>query len=121
MQNLEQIRARNAMAKANDVKASDGEGNAISGYPSLIMSNGLLATVAFSLQKGGQMERIADAIAFHLSHICEPGQAGNLLAGAAQNASGLIKQLTDQKADSLLLQRCTAESLAFLAYLKRFA
>lgn len=121
MQNLEQIRARNAMGVAQVVRATKDEGNALSGYPSLVIANGLLATVAFSIHKGEQMLRIADAIAYHLSNLGEDGKKLNLLAGSTPDANGLLSSLSSPKADALLLQRCTSEALAFLAYLKRFA
>ena len=121
MQNLEQIRARNALARADEVRARNNEGNALSGYPSLVTNNGLLATVAFSIQKGDQMQRIADAIGYHLSHLGVGHQGVNLLEGHPADASGILSRISAVNADAMLLQRCTAEALAFLAYLKRFA
>lgn len=121
MQNLEQIRARNALARAGEVRTRNNEGNALSGYPSLITNNGLLATVAFSIQKGDQMQRIADAIGYHLSNLGDGAQQTNLLQEHPADASGMLAKLSAANADAFLLQRCTAESLAFLAYLKRFA
>ncbi len=130
MQNLEQIRARNALACSlncppeqaqRDARKRQGEGDALAGYPSLITNNGLLATVAFSVQKGDQMERIANAVAYHLSNLSDDQQRSNLLQGQPDNAHGLLTKLSAADSDALLLQRCTAEALAFLAYLKRFA
>lgn len=121
MQNLEQIRARNALNRAAEVRARNNEGNALSGYPSLITNNGLLATVAFSIQKGEQMQRIADAIGYHLSNLGDGQRRTNLLEGQPADASGILGRLSAVNADASLLQRCTAEALAFLAYLKRFA
>jgi CRISPR/Cas system CMR-associated protein Cmr5 small subunit len=130
MQNLEQIRARNALACSSncpddqthrDARKHPAEGDALAGYPSLIINNGLLATVAFSVQKGDQMERIANAIAYHLSNLGDGLQRTNLLEGQADSAHGLLTKVSATGSDALLLQRCTAEALAFLAYLKRFA
>ena len=113
--NIDQVRAKNAVgAEAQRVKKDDSEGKALSGYPSLIINNGLIATVAYSIDKKGQNERIADAIAFHLSNL--PGE--NLLGNHPINATGLRTALCE--GEPSLLKRCTYESLEFLSYLKRF-
>lgn len=122
MQNLEQIRARNALAQASQACARQGEGNALAGYPSLIINNGLLATVAFSIQKEDhQMRRIANAVGYHLSNLGDGQRQRNLLQGCTPDANGILNRLSAQNADATLLQECTAEALSFLAYLKRFA
>ena len=128
MVNLEQIRARNALAccltcpadqAERDVRPDPAEGDALSGYPSLIINNGLLATLAYSLQQESkpnqQPFRIANAIAYHLANLAE---GENLVAPRAENAKGLRDRLAES--DSYHLQRCTHEALAFLNYLKRF-
>lgn len=110
--NIEQIRARNALSDvAGRVKRDKdaGEGDALSGYPSLVINNGLLATIAFAVYKGDAHTRIADAIAYHLD---------DRKIIAASDAVGLRKALSE--CESSTLRRATAETLAFLAYLKRF-
>ena len=110
--NIEQIRARNALSDtAALVKRNKdaGEGDTLSGYPSLVINNGLLATIAFAVYKGDAHSRIADAIAYHLN---------DRKIIAASNAIGLRKALTE--CQSSTLRRATAETLAFLSYLKRF-
>jgi CRISPR type III-B/RAMP module-associated protein Cmr5 len=129
MNNLEQIRARNALvccvncppeSSERDVRALKGEGDALSGYPSLIINNGLLATIAYSLQQkdkpNWQPFRIANALAYHLANLVD---GENLVAPKAPKGEGLRDKLTES--DSYHLQRCTTEALAFLSYLKRFA
>jgi CRISPR type III-B/RAMP module-associated protein Cmr5 len=117
MKNLEQVRAFNALSPvAKQVRAGEGEGDALSGYPSLIINNGLLATLAFSLEKQRQHHRIANAIAHHLASLPD---GENLVAPRTPTAEGLRDKLAES--DSYHLQRCTAEALAFLAFLKRFA
>src|SRR5690606_12383069 len=109
------IRAKNALGdaakKARQQKQSK-EGDNLSGYPSLIINNGLLATLAFSLYKGDQHERIADAIADHLHKV------GILATTEAPSARKLLDHLCNGS-DSKL-QRATRETLQYLAYLKRF-
>ncbi|MDB0056972.1 type III-B CRISPR module-associated protein Cmr5 [Akkermansiaceae bacterium] len=110
--NLEQLRAKNALcdiaSKAKRDKEA-GEGDVLSGYPSLIINNGLLATIAFAVYKGELHERIADVIAYHLN---------DRKIITAANAINLRKALTE--CDSSALRRATSETLAFLSYLKRF-
>ncbi|MBM3838174.1 MAG: type III-B CRISPR module-associated protein Cmr5 [Verrucomicrobia bacterium] len=117
MKNLEQVRAFNALSPvARQVRAGEGEGDALSGYPSLIINNGLLATLAFSLEKKKQHLRIATAIAHHLANLPD---GENLIAPKPPTAEGLRDKLTES--DSHHLQRCTTEAVAFLTFLKRFA
>lgn len=116
--NLEQVRARNAHDAVSGVLKDWGvqNGDVISGFPALIVNNGLLATLAFSISKkdkGGYKE-ICDAIAIHLAD-----SAVGLLAGKPATREGLRDHLVTQ--DSVALRRCTAETLAYLNYLKRFA
>lgn len=108
--NIEQVRAKNALGEiARKARKQAGEGDNLSGYPSLIVNNGLLATLAFSLDKGKQHGRIADAIAFHLNDlgIVQSNGGRSLLDGLCSGGSAT-------------LQRATREALQFLAYLKRF-
>lgn len=115
MRNLDQIRASNALASAG-ILANDEGGNALSGYPSLIIGNGLLATLAYSLDKKKQHLDIANAVTRHLANLAE---GENLVAPEQPTAEGLRNKLTASDADHL--RRCTSEALAFLSYLKRFA
>ncbi len=113
--NIEQVRAKNAMSDASAKAGKEnGEGDALSGYPSLIINNGLIATVAYSIAKGNQHERIADAIAWHLANL----PTENLIEGHPTNASGFRDAMCE--GDAALLKRCSHEALEFLAYLKRF-
>ena len=121
MKNLDQIRARNALDCSvdchdpnRDARKQDREGNCLSGYPSLIITNGLLATLAFSIDKKRQHERIANAIGYHLA-------SRGVVPQPKPSATALRAALTAQNADALMLQRATDEALAFLAFLKRFA
>lgn len=116
MENLEQRRANNALAKAGSCRKRDGEGDCLSGYPGLIINNGLLACLAFSLEKEGQHERVASAIAQHLHemNICRRNNGGK------PDAAWLIRHLGAGQATAHTLRRATDEALAYLGYLKRF-
>lgn len=112
MQNLEQLRAANALEPAKSLDRS-----AVNKLPAMILTNGLLATAAFCLAEGGgdsrgQMKEALNATAKHLAD-------RTLINKNKANIQGLIEDLT--KRDSEHLQRATNEALAFLAYLKRFA
>jgi CRISPR type III-B/RAMP module-associated protein Cmr5 len=112
MKNLEQIRAANAIEPAKSLDRS-----AVNKLPAMILTNGLLAAAAFCEAEGGgdnrgQMKRALDATTDHLS------KRGLIAQGKTQTKE-LIADLAAR--DSHQLQRATAEALAFIAYLKRFA
>lgn len=112
MQNLEQLRAKNAQEPAKGLDRS-----AVNKLPAMIMANGLLATASFCQAEGGgdsrgQMKKALDATAEHLAK-------RRLIASDKTTVNGLIESLVSQ--DSHQLQRATTEALAFIAYLKRFA
>lgn len=111
MQNLEQIRAAAALTVANGIRRS-----AVSKLPSLILNNGLLAAAAFCDAQGGGNNRPdqATAMAAVASHL-----AARSIITNGNSIQAMIADLAAR--DSLALQRATQESLAFLAYLKRFA
>lgn len=120
LQNLEQIRAANAIAFASspvEKRGSDG-GEAIKKIPPMIMSNGLLAAIAFSIEekKNGYSRpgyaAILDAIATHLSS----PEIG--IIPDSHSAADLIGKLT--KSDSETLKLATAEALEWLGYARRF-
>lgn len=116
--NLEQVRARNAHDAVSGGLKGRGikNGDAISGFPALVVNNGILATLAFSISKkeDGGYKEICDAIAAHLA---DP--AVGRLKGQPATREGLRDFLVSQ--DSTALRLCTAETLSFLNYLKRFA
>ena len=116
---LAQIRAANALKASHIPGMGLGQkgGNAISGFPMLIKTDGLLAACAFAVetsasgkpkQEGAQL--IMNAVATHLASV------GITKATRAQD---LVEELA-LAADSSQLRRATAEALAYLNYLKRF-
>lgn len=112
MQNLDQIRAAAALEPAKKLDRS-----AISKLPGLILNNGLLAAAAFCGAEGGGGNRphlrlAMEATAGHLSR-------RGIVAPNIATIAALIGDLSQR--DSITLQRATAEALAYLAYLKRFA
>lgn len=119
MRNLEQIRAKHALAFWNnppsDVRG-EGGGDVVRGLPALIVNNGLLATLAFAKSKGGGHENLMKEIGHYLSF---PAPQGPGVLKSVSNLDGFITELIN--GNSALLRLATAEALAYLAYLKRFA
>lgn len=95
-------------------------GDVASKLPSLIVNNGLLATLAFAKSKGKGHEKLMFEVAKHLwsdgiGAMPAPPARGN--GDAALDPT--IRTLSESS--SIVLQRATAEALAYLGYLKRFA
>lgn len=116
--NLEQIRATNALADAKQILDARGSnGDQLSGYHSLIITNGLLATLAYSADKKGESMLIAQALTRHLRYL----QRKQLFPGDT-----LPEQLIDAihaiagTSTPALLAMMTDECMAYLNYLKRF-
>lgn len=129
MQNLEQIRAKHALnfwhpaQGPSPTAAGANDGDVISKLPSLIMSNGLLPTAAFARSKGGGHERLMTEVFQFLSHADR-----NILPPPPTRRTqeveldAYLRALTEgNDATSTRLQIATAEALAYLGFLKRFA
>lgn len=117
MKNLEQIRARNALALARETILQGKQGgDMIKKVPSLILNHGLLATAAFSYsEKSEAWVTLFAAIARHLS---DPEIA--ILPNGHVTRDKLMSTLTGKDATSELLKRATAETMAWLSYARRF-
>jgi CRISPR/Cas system CMR-associated protein Cmr5 small subunit len=114
MQNLDQIRAAAADKLLPQGQKHDFDRSDVVGIPALILTSGLLAAAAFCCEEGKE-KRAGMMRAFH--GIAAYLKSRNLTT--ATTGQALITDLATK--DSLTLQRATAEALAFLAYLKRFA
>lgn len=116
MKNLEQIRARNALALANETTLQGKQGgDMIKKVPSLILNHGLLATAAFSYSEKEAWVILFGAIAKHLA---DPEIA--IFPAGHATRDQLMSNLTGKDATSDLLKRATAETMAWLAYARRF-
>ncbi len=122
MKNLEQIRAQAAL-KATEEKSGNNPQFTradVAGFPGMIISNGLLAAFAYATEDGKDARKgikfACDKTAEHL------GTSSDIsILNGKKTAKDFISVLTSEKATSLDLQRATSETLAFFAYLKRFA
>lgn len=116
--NMEQIRAAHALQEAQEIlRARGDDGDQLSGYHSLIITNGLLATFAYSADKGGECKKIAEALISHLADL----QCNSLLPGTIlpHNIIEAIGSIAEEESP-LLLALLTDECMAYLNYLKRF-
>lgn len=118
--NLEQIRAARAISDAKRIldKRAPGSGDQLVGYHSLIITNGLLATLAYSMDKKGEHLLIAETLVHHIAYL----QSRKLLPGTKlpQELKSAIRQLADEKESAEVLAIVTEECMAYLNYLKRF-
>ena len=122
MKNLSQIRAANALKHCKKF-AGQEDGDVIKGFPMLILTNGLLAVGAMALEKNDKgipkQQGAHDILTAIAEHLQSPGIT--ITTAKAKDARSLIEELVSTNADAALLRRATAETLAFLSYLKRFA
>lgn len=120
--NLDQIRAAHAADAAQkilDARGSDGD--QLSGYHSLIITNGLLTTLAYSADKGrsmGEHMAIASALVKHLADL----QKKSIFPGTPLPKNNLLRAIGDLSVlySPLALSAMTDECMAYLNYLKRF-
>jgi hypothetical protein len=116
MQNLEQVRARNALAFANKgLVSGEKGGEVIKKISPLIQNHGLLATAAYSFSEKEGWKKVFDAIAQHL--------ADNEIAivkSGCTTREHLMNFLTSTEASSETLKLATAETMAWLTYARRF-
>ena len=114
--NYEQIRAKNALAAANDKAGFAGvkDGKAVAKkVPAQIIQNGFLGALAFAIETGHGYETVFKAIIAHLQSI---GRVNGVRTG---DLTQFMEDVCKKDAD--YLRSITDESLAYLNYLRRFA
>lgn len=116
MRTLAQIRAARALQCYGRDFGGEQGGEVIKKLPGRIRNDGLLASLAFCLEKAKDHLDVARMIAEHLAHQ-EPGGPSPITQ--SQDVVGLVQELAT--GDAALLRRATAETLALLNYMKRFA
>lgn len=114
MKNLEQIRARNALACRSKNIRGVNDGEVIKKIPPLIMNNGLLAAAAFAFNDKQGFKEVFTEIAIHLS---DPEI--QLLPNGVNTLDAMVDHLTS-KGSSQDLRNCTNEAMAWLNYARRF-
>lgn len=117
-QTLSQRRAANALQSARIPGMGHGQegGDALSGFPMFILTDGIMAAFASSVERRSDQRLkqpgkhlIVGAVAKHLRSL---GMVDS------ETADDLVEELA--AGDAALLRRTTAETLAYLNYLKRF-
>lgn len=131
MKNLEQVRAANALRFWKPDQGQEpsvrgvNDGDVISKIPSLIISNGLLATLAFAKSKGptsSHLELMREVCRFLCCEERRVMPAPQDRRNGDDALDPYVRLLTEgSSATSLRLQAATVEALAYLGYLKRFA
>lgn len=107
MTNLDILRAKHALNRANNLDKKN-----VNKIPGLIMSNGLLSTLAYIIDKKSDSEtsKAMEAVIDYLKE-------RNVIS--KNTVTGALQELTN--GDSIKLQRATFEALQYLSYLKRFS
>ncbi len=118
MRNLEQIRAKNALAAAPTIGRGVGGGRAVAKkVPAMIIDNGFVGAMAFAVEDADKngYQSVFKAILIHLK------DAGMMygITKDENNLSGFLRELCEK--DAVILRAITAEALAYLNYLRRFA
>ena len=117
MQNLEQVRARNALAFANTGGVSGKQGGeVIKKVSPLIMNHGMLATAAYSYSENNEgWRKVFDAIALHLAD-----KDIAIVSDTVKDRQSLMAFLTETGTTSETLKLATTETMAWLTYARRF-
>lgn len=105
---LEQIRAQHAWNAANDCTKEFK--NLAKGAPAMVMSNGLMPSLAFWQSKGNQHQKLAAAVLNWLNQ-------RNLV----NNADFRQAMESLQQSDSTRFMQATGETLEYLKWLRNFA
>lgn len=113
--NLDQIRAMNAYNWRDKIGTGKEGGHAVAKkVPAQIIQNGFLGALAFAIEnEGSGYENVFKAILDHLKN-------ANLNRGVScESPQKFLDDLCNKDADTL--RQITAESLAYLNFLRRFA
>ena len=114
MRNLEQIRAQNAFASRDTIGKGAGGGRAVAKkVPAQIITNGFLGALAFAIEDNGGYLTVFNAIIKHLHD-------AKLDCGITATDPSAFLDALSQK-DAATLRAITAEAMAYLNYLRRFA
>ena len=135
VKNFEQIRAKIALEAANKIGTGNEGGKAVAKkVPAQIVQNGLLASLAFAIEKvknedlvraddgyyrkSGGFEKCGYANTF-VSVMHDLRETGNDLGICGGDLTDWFRNLCEKS--SVELRMVTEESLAYLNYLRRFA
>ncbi len=126
MRNLEQLRAQNAIAAAPGIGTGKEGGRTVAKkVPAMILADGFIGAMAFAIEeakdskekngkeKSGGKETVFRAIINHLK------TCGMMHGIQREDLQGFLDDLCTK--DANVLRAITAEAMAYLNYLRRFA
>lgn len=114
MKNFEQIRAKNALEWKDKIGGGkDGSDSVAKKVPVMILDNGIIAAAAFALEKGVGYENVFNAVINHLA------DRKIVPLSSSMSLKDFISHLVNCSSNELRL--ITAETMAYLNYLRRFA
>ncbi len=116
MQNLNQIRARHVLefSQFSSIKGING-GEVIKKISPVMMNNGLLAVLAYSMdERNAAWRKVFDGIAVHLASV-EIG----IIPTSCTSANALLEYLSQDGVSSNILRLATAEAAAWLNFARR--
>lgn len=122
MKNLDQQRAANALNV--NIRGGAGGGEAVAKkVPTMIRENGILGAAAFALETGKGYEDVFNAIIAHLATVGRLPKPPSQSSPSSQSSQSLLGAFIAAlcETDATTLRAVTAESLAYLNYLRRFA
>lgn len=115
LQNLDQIRARNALEAATGrTFKGAGNGEVVKKIPTMIRENGILGALAFAIENDGKTSH-ADVFRAIIEHL----KTVDRLPKVDVTVQLFMQYLCKEPAATL--RAVTAEALAYLNYLRRFA
>lgn len=114
LRNLEQVRAKNAYAARETIGTGKEGGRAVAKkVPAMILANGFIGALAFAIEDNGGYLTVFKAV---IKHLHDARLDGGI---AATEPGAFLGELCSRDADTL--RTVTAESMAYLNYLRRFA
>ena len=141
MENLEQVRARNALKFAHGIRQGTGDGKAdavVKKTATRIVQNGFLGALAFGLEKGDGPEDVFVAILYHVMQpevkimdprvksfapIAQLDRSKDVRLPVIDQQSALekfLEEISGKGFSALQLMRLTEEAMHFLSFLRRF-
>jgi len=118
MKNLEQIRAKNALLAAKESIKGKNDGEVVKKIPAMIQQNGFIGALAFAIEDGDKNKESGYAKTFRaiIKHLSD--RDIGLYAGT-EDLGAFATWLCSKQSDTL--RAVTAEAMAYLSILRRFA
>ena len=118
MKNLEQIRAKNALLAAKESIKGKNDGEVVKKIPAMIQQNGFIGALAFVIEDSKKSIESGYAKTFRaiIKHLADHDIG--LYAGT-EDLDAFASWLCSKQSDTLRV--VTAEAMAYLSILRRFA